>query len=94
VAVTVQAVAASRAESPFRDPPAFLLVTTGKRIAEREVRMSKLRIKVSGSMRSIAGARAFRAIRSCLSTAAKHGISKLDALIRAASGSAWVPQTP
>lgn len=62
--------------------------------AEREVRMSKLRIKVSGSMRSIAGARAFCAIRSYLSTAAKHGISKLDALIRAASGSAWVPQTP
>ena len=25
---------------------------------------------------------------------AKHGISKLDALIRAASGSARVPQTP
>ncbi len=56
--------------------------------------MSKLRIKVSGSMRSMAGARAFCAIRSCLSTAAKHGISKLDALIRAASGSAWVPRRP
>jgi transposase len=59
--------------------------------AEREIRMSKLRIKVSGCMRSIAGAEAFCAIRSCLSTAAKHGIGKLDALTRAASGSAWVP---
>jgi transposase len=55
--------------------------------AEREVRMGKLRIKVSGSMRSMAGAQAFCAIRSYLSTAAKHGIGKLDVLTRAASGS-------
>lgn len=32
--------------------------------AERAIRMSKLRIKVSGSMRSLAGAEAFCAIRS------------------------------
>jgi transposase len=62
--------------------------------AEREIRMGKLRIKISGSMRSMAGAHAFCAIRSYLSTAAKHGITMLDALTRAASGSAWVPETP
>jgi transposase len=62
--------------------------------AEREIRMAKLRIKVSGSMRSMTGARAFCAIRSYLSTAAKYGISMLDALTRAASGTAWVPETP
>jgi transposase len=61
--------------------------------AEREIRMSKLRIKVSGCMRSMAGAEAFCAIRSYLSTAAKHGIGKLDALTRAATGTAWVPET-
>lgn len=59
--------------------------------AEREVRMGKLRIKVSGCMRSMAGAEVFCAIRSYLSTAAKHGIGKLDALTRAATGTAWTP---
>ncbi len=60
--------------------------------AEREVRMCKLRIKVSGCVRSMAGAEVFCATRSYLSTAAKHGISKLDALTRAASGTAWMPE--
>jgi len=32
VAVTVQITAALRAVSPFREPPAFFLVTTGPRI--------------------------------------------------------------
>ena len=61
--------------------------------AEREVRMCKLRIKVSGSMRSMAGAQAFCAIRSYLSTAAKHGIGALDALTRTAAGTPWIPGT-
>ena len=55
--------------------------------------MGKLRIKVSGCMRSMAGAEAFCAIRSYLSTAAKHGIGMLDALTRVASGQAWIPET-
>jgi transposase len=59
--------------------------------AEREIRMGKLRIKVSGCMRSVTGAEAFCAIRSYLSTAAKHGISALDALTRAASAAPWIP---
>jgi transposase len=59
--------------------------------AEREVRMGKLRIKVSGCMRSMAGAEAFCATRSYLSTAAKHGIGMLGALTRAAAGTPWVP---
>jgi hypothetical protein len=76
---------------------AYLRFTADSRVpfdnnaAEREIRMSKLRIKVSGCMRSMTGAEAFCAIRSYLSTAAKHGIGMLDALTRAASGTAWVP---
>jgi transposase len=47
--------------------------------AERTIRMSKLRIKISGCMRSMTGAEEFCAIRSYLATAARHGISALDA---------------
>jgi transposase len=61
--------------------------------AEREIRMGKLRIKVSGCMRSMAGAEAFCAIRSYLATAAKHGIGMLDALTCAAAGTPWIPAT-
>ena len=53
--------------------------------------MAKLRIKVSGSMRSMAGAQNFCAIRSYLSTANKHGIGILNALTQAATGTAWIP---
>jgi hypothetical protein len=48
--------------------------------------MSKLRIKVSGCMRSMAGAEEFCAIRSCLATAARHGIPALDALTSSFQG--------
>jgi transposase len=61
--------------------------------AERVIRMSKLRIKVSGCMRSMTGAENFCAIRSYLATASRHGIGWLDALTRAAEGSPWIPGT-
>jgi transposase len=62
--------------------------------AEQVIRMSKLRIKVSGCMRSMTGAEAFCAIRSYLATATRHGVSWLDALTRAAEGRPWIPGTP
>jgi transposase len=59
--------------------------------AERVIRMSKLRIKVSGCLRSMTGAQTFCAIRSYLATATRHGIGWLDALTQAAQGNPWVP---
>jgi transposase len=59
--------------------------------AEQVIRMSKLRIKVSGCMRSMHGAETFCAIRSYLATATRHGIGALDALTRAAQGNPWIP---
>jgi hypothetical protein len=55
--------------------------------------MSKLRIKISGCMRSMTGAEEFCAIRSYLATAARHGITGLDALTRAFQGNPWIPET-
>lgn len=59
--------------------------------AEREVRMVKIRQKVSGSMRTLAGARDFTAIRSYLATAVKHGIRFIDALAMLAERRPWLP---
>jgi transposase len=61
--------------------------------AEQAIRMSKLRIKISGCMRSMAGAEEFCALRSYLATAARHGIGALDALTTAFQGQPWIPET-
>ena len=61
--------------------------------AEQVIRMAKLRIKVSGCMRSMTGAQDFCAMRSYLATATRNSISWLDALIMAAQGDPWIPET-
>jgi transposase len=71
-----------------------LRVPFGNNEAEQVIRMSKLRIKVSGCMRSMAGAEIFCAIRSYLATASRHGTGWLDALTRAAQGDPWIPEVP
>jgi transposase len=60
--------------------------------AERQIRMIKLRQKVSGGMRTLAGAEQFCAIRSYLATAAKHGVHFFDALVMLAEGHPWLPE--
>jgi transposase len=62
-------------------------------LAERDIRMVKLRQKISGGLRTWAGAQMFCAIRSYLSTARKHGINALDALTQLHNGQAWLPGT-
>ena len=61
--------------------------------AEQTIRMPKLRIKVSGCMRTLTGAEHFAAIRSYTATAVRHGIGMLDALIQAITGKPWIPAT-
>jgi transposase len=59
--------------------------------AEREIRMVRLPEKVSGCMRTLAGARDFAAIRSYLATAAKHGTGFLHVLSELVAGRPWLP---
>ena len=54
--------------------------------AEQTIRMPKLRVKVSGSLRSMDGAQDFAAIRSYIATAARAGQNPLAALVQAATG--------
>lgn len=60
--------------------------------AEREIRMIKLRQKISGCLRTLTGAKEFCSIRTYTATAAKHRIPLLTALTSLAKGRPWLPE--
>lgn len=75
----------------------YLRFTTDWRVpaenngSERDIRMIKLRQKVSGCPRTLTGATQFCAIRSYLATAAKHRVHFFDALVKLTEGRPWMP---
>lgn len=60
-------------------------------LAERDVRMIKVKQKISGTFRTRAGADTFCAIRSYISTVRKHGDSVIQALYDALLGHPFIP---
>lgn len=68
-----------------------LAVPFTNNVAERAVRMPKVKQKISGCFRTIAGAENFCVIRSCLDTLRKQGHGMLEILQRAFAGNPIQP---
>ncbi len=60
--------------------------------AERDLRMLKVKQKISGTFRSRAGGDAFCRIRSYISTACKNACSAFDAIVMAFNGNPFIPK--
>ena len=59
--------------------------------AERDLRPTKTQMKISGTFRSEASAKAWARIRGYVSTARKHGLTAFDAILTAVTGNPWTP---
>ena len=62
--------------------------------AERDLRPTKTQMKISGTFRSETSAAAWARIRGFVSTARKHGINAVQAILTAVLGEPWTPPLP
>jgi hypothetical protein len=62
-------------------------------LPDQQIRMVKIRQKVSGSLRTLDRAQQFALIRSYLATATAHGRNIMHALTELATGRPWLPAT-
>jgi transposase len=63
-------------------------------LAEQDIRMIKVRLKISGCFRTVQGAEHFARIRSYLSTARKQGRNILESITAAIEGNPFLPVVP
>lgn len=63
-------------------------------LAERDLRMMKVKQKISGCFRTWQGAEVFAAVRTYLATARKQGVSMLQAAYLAFCGTPFIPAIP
>lgn len=61
-------------------------------LAERDLRMSKVKMKISGCFRSTDWANIYCRIRSYLSTALKNGVSIFNSIVSAFNGQSFIPK--
>jgi transposase len=62
--------------------------------AERDIRMTKTQLKISGGWRTEHGATIWLTVRSYVSTVRKNGLNIITALRDAITGNPWLPTTP
>jgi transposase len=92
--------AAKLVERFARDAADILRFTTDTAIwfsnnqSERDLRPTKLQLKISGTWRTMQGLADFAALRSYLSTATKHGMDLLDVLQQLFTTGPWLPPDP
>ena len=68
-----------------------LNVSFTNNLGEQDIRMIKVRLKVSGCFRTLDGAQKFARIRGYLSTARKNNHDLLGAIIKAFQGNPVIP---
>jgi transposase len=62
--------------------------------SERDLRPTKLQLKISGTWRTLQGLADFATLRSYLFTATKHGMDLLDVLQQLFTTGPWLPPDP
>jgi transposase len=81
---------AARAPVPFAHPEVPFTNNQG----ERDIRMEKVRQKISGCFRTLPGAKVFARIRGYISTCRKQGRNILNELQNAILGNPFMPSLP